>query len=82
MSAAAVGLMGTVVSRIRGGAHPGEVRVVHHGMPHAYIAYADEPIAVGAAVLVINDRGARQVDVEPWDMPGIDSDPAVDTDGP
>lgn len=73
MSAAAVGLMGIVVLRIRGEHQPGEVRVVHNGLPHTYIAYAEEPLAVGAPVLVINDRGARQVDVEPWNLPGLDA---------
>jgi membrane protein implicated in regulation of membrane protease activity len=69
MSATAVGLVGIVVSRVRGGRQPGEVRVVHGGIPHAYIAYAATPLAVGEQVLVINSRGARQVDVEPWTMP-------------
>lgn len=73
MSSAAVGLMGIVVGRVRGGAQPGEVRVVHGGLPHAYIAYAEQLIPVGAQVLVINDRGARQIDVEPWNMPGLDA---------
>ena len=36
------------------------------GIAHYYIAYAATPIPVGADVLVINYRGARQVDVEPW----------------
>ena len=65
--------MGVVVSRVRGGAQPGEVRVVHGGIAHAYIAYSDEPIVMGTQVLVINSRGARQVDVEPWTMPGLDA---------
>jgi hypothetical protein len=70
---AAVGLTGTVVTRIRGGQQPGEVRVVHAGLPHTYIAYSDDPMPVGTRVLVINDRGARGVDVEPWDIPGTDA---------
>lgn len=72
MGAAAVGLLGVVISRVRGGEAPGEVRVVHGGLPHAYIAYASDPLAVGTQVLVINDRGGRQVDVEVWSMPGQD----------
>jgi hypothetical protein len=60
------------VSRVRGGEQPGEVRVVHGGLPHVYIAYADEPVPVGTPVLVINDRGTRRVDVEVWNMPGQD----------
>lgn len=79
----AVGLTGTVVTRIRGGEQPGEVRVVHAGMPHTYIAYADTPLPVGVGVLVINDRGARRVDVEPWDIPVSDAvGVAVDTERP
>lgn len=73
MSATAVGLMGIVVSRVRGGDQPGEVRVVHGGLPHAYIAYSSEPIPVGRQVLVIYSRGARQIEVEPWEMPGLDT---------
>ena len=81
MSSTAVGLMGIVVSRVRGGEQPGEVRVVDRGIPHAYIAYSDEPIAVGEHVLVINSRGSRQVDVEPWDMPGLDAAGVADEPG-
>lgn len=72
MGAAAIGLLGVVVGRIRGGDFPGEVRVVHGGLPHVYIAYAVEPLAVGTQVLVINDRGARRIDVEVWNMSGQD----------
>jgi hypothetical protein len=73
-----VGKVGRVLVRIRGGDAPGEVRVVHDGMQHAYIAYADEPLSVGAQVLVINSRGARRIDVEPWNMPNSG---VVDTAG-
>lgn len=72
MRSATVGLMGTVVTRIRGGELPGEVRVLYAGLPHTYIAYADAPLPVGSSVLVINDRGARRIDVEPWDLPATD----------
>ncbi len=65
------GLVGRVVGRIRGGPLPGEVRVVHGGLPHDYIAYSEEPLPLGAEVLVISTRGARQIDVEPWDIPGL-----------
>jgi hypothetical protein len=72
VGAVAVGLLGVVISRVRGGEAPGEVRVVHGGLPHVYIAYAPEPVAVGTQVLVVNDRGGRQVDVEVWSLPGQD----------
>jgi hypothetical protein len=61
-----VGRIGTVVHAVRGRSGPGEIRVVVAGMPHYYIAFATSPIPIGAEVLVINSRGDRQVDVEPW----------------
>jgi hypothetical protein len=61
-----VGKIGSVVRAIRGGALPGEVRVVVHGLPHYLIAYSKDPVAHGVQVLVIHNRGSRQVDVEPW----------------
>jgi membrane protein implicated in regulation of membrane protease activity len=62
----AVGKVGTVVIAIRGGDRPGEVRVRVDGIAHYYLAYAVTPVPAGAEVLVINNRGARQIDVEPW----------------
>jgi membrane protein implicated in regulation of membrane protease activity len=61
-----VGRVGTVVNAIRGGRLPGEVRVVVEGIAHYYLAYAETSVPAGSEVLVINNRGARQVDVEPW----------------
>lgn len=66
-----VGRTGSVTMRVRGGELPGEVRVVVGGLPHYYIAYCPHPVPAGATVLVINWRGARQVDVEPWGEPGM-----------
>lgn len=63
---ALVGKVGTVVTAVGGGSRAGEIRVVAQGIPHHYLAYAAEPIPIGAHVLVIHYRGARQVDVEPW----------------
>jgi hypothetical protein len=63
---ALVGKVGVVVTAVRGGDRAGEIRVVAQGVPHHYLAYAAEPIPIGAHVLVIHYRGARQVDVEPW----------------
>jgi membrane protein implicated in regulation of membrane protease activity len=74
---ALVGKVGVVVTAIRGGDRPGEVRVVANGVPHHFLAYANQAVPVGAHVLVIHFRGARQVDVEPWSpMPG-DHTPSV-----
>jgi len=74
-----VGRIGTVVHAVRGGHRPGEVRVVVAGLAHYYIAYASGALPVGTEVLVINDRGARQVDVVPW--PGQAAVAAGNTEG-
>lgn len=66
------GRLGRVVHRVRGGAAPGEVRVVHDGMSHDYLAYSPQPVPAGTQVLVVHDRGSRQIDVEPWDIPAPD----------
>jgi hypothetical protein len=69
-----VGKVGLVVSAVRGGPLAGEVRVVVGGIAHYYIAYATAAVPAGADVLIINYRGARQVDVEPWPrMPADDN---------
>jgi hypothetical protein len=69
-----VGRTGRIVTAVRGGSRPGEVRVVVDGIPHYYLAFCAEPLSSGAVVLIINSRGSRQVDVEPWIHPGADSD--------
>jgi hypothetical protein len=61
-----VGKVGTVIIGIRGGDRPGEVRVVMEGIAHYYLGYAATALPVGTEVLVINNRGTRQIDVEPW----------------
>lgn len=63
-----VGKVGSVVKAIRGGQLPGEVRLVIQGIPHYLLAYCGEPVASGADVLVIHNRGSRQIDVEPWNQ--------------
>ena len=73
MQGAHVGQTGTVVSRIRGEGKPGEVRVVHRGVPHTFLAYAAEPIEVETPVLVIAMRGPGQVEVERWDFTNGDT---------
>jgi membrane protein implicated in regulation of membrane protease activity len=79
-SDAVVGKVGTVVNGIRGGELPGEVRLVVAGIAHYYLAYAATALAAGTDVLVINNRGARQVDVEPWPAvpPGANPDGVVE----
>jgi len=63
-----VGKVGRVLVRVRGGEAPGEVVVSVAGAPETYLAYGDDGIAVGTDVLVISSRGARAVDVVPWDL--------------
>jgi hypothetical protein len=72
-----VGRIGLVSAAVRGGELPGEVRVVVEGIPHYYIAYSKNAVVKDQQVLVINSRGARQLDVEPWAQsgPGIDDVP-------
>jgi membrane protein implicated in regulation of membrane protease activity len=60
-----VGKVGTVVTRIRGGDLPGEVRVTVRGTQETFIAYSATPIERHETVLVFHSRGHRAVDVEP-----------------
>jgi hypothetical protein len=62
-----VGRVGSVTHRVRGGEHPGEIRVVVNGLPHHYLAFAPVALPVGAHVLVVGVRGPHQVDVESWE---------------
>ena len=68
MTSPAVGLVGRVVVRIRGGDLPGEVALTVRGAPDTWIAYADEELPVGAEVLVVRDRGGRRIEVVPWQI--------------
>ena len=72
-----VGKVGTVIHAIRGGELAGEAKVVVDGIAHYYLAYSADPQPAGTVVLVINNRGARQIDVEPWPA-GMDCPPAAD----
>lgn len=60
-----VGRPGVVTIAIGGGDRPGEVRVQVRGTFEQFIAYADEPLETGRAVLVYRSRGHRDVDVMP-----------------
>jgi membrane protein implicated in regulation of membrane protease activity len=64
-----VGLIGTVSHAIRGGRLPGEVKVSCDGSINHFIAFCDHALPQGTQVLVVHNRGARQVDVEPWTDP-------------
>jgi membrane protein implicated in regulation of membrane protease activity len=58
-----VGETGVVITRIRGGNQPGEVRIAMRGGSESFIAYGDEPIERGQQVLVIGRRPGRVLDV-------------------
>jgi hypothetical protein len=60
---AVVGRAGTVTIRIGGGELAGEVRIAVRGTVEQFIAYADEVLEVGQAVLVYGSRGHRGVNV-------------------
>jgi hypothetical protein len=59
-----VGSTGTVTVSTRGPEGPGEVVVRFRGGTEAYIAWSEQPIERGTTVVVFNERGGRQVDVE------------------
>lgn len=60
---AVVGSPGTVTVAIGGGPSAGEVSVAVRGTFELFIAYADQPLNVGSAVIVYLSRGHRSVDV-------------------
>lgn len=68
MTETCVGKVGRVCVRVRGDESPGEIVVTVDGAPETYVAYARDEIAVGSDVLVIALRGARRVDVVPWQI--------------
>ncbi|MBF9070701.1 hypothetical protein [Streptacidiphilus fuscans] len=66
---AVIGCTGRLLIGTRGSAGPGEVLVRVRGGTEAFMAWSEEPLPVGATVLVIESRGARQVDVIEWADP-------------
>ena len=65
----AIGCIGVITVATRGPAGPGEVLVKIRGGSEAFIAWSPEPLAKGTSVLVIEERGARAVDVSAWHDP-------------
>ncbi|WP_042420523.1 hypothetical protein [Streptacidiphilus anmyonensis] len=63
---AVIGCTGRLLISTRGSEGPGEVLVRVRGGSEAFLAWSEEPLAVGTTVLVIESRGARQVDVIEW----------------
>lgn len=65
----AIGCEGVITIATRGPDGPGEVLVRIRGGSETFIAWSPEPLPKGTTVLVIESRGARTVDVSPWDDP-------------
>jgi membrane protein implicated in regulation of membrane protease activity len=63
----AVGCVGVVTVATRGADGSGEVLISIRGGSEAYLAWSDEPLPKGRAVLVVRARGTRTVEVVPWD---------------
>lgn len=69
-----VGRTGVLTIGTRGPAGAGEVLIRIRGGSEAYLAWSDEPLPTGSAVLVVESRGLRTVDVVAWsDLPTADS---------
>jgi hypothetical protein len=64
---APIGRVGVLTLGTRGSGGPGEVLVRVRGGTETYIAWSEKPLAKNATVLVIESRGARNVDVIEWD---------------
>jgi len=58
-----VGVLGVLSVATRGADGPGEVVLRVRGGTESYLARSDEPIAVGAKVLVVESHGGRTVTV-------------------
>ncbi|PXW25160.1 UNVERIFIED_CONTAM: hypothetical protein DES50_12227 [Williamsia faeni] len=61
-----IGCTGSLVVATRGGDGAGEVMVSVRGSKELFLAWSQEPLARGTEVLVIDTKGPRTVEVEPW----------------
>lgn len=66
---AVIGCTGVLVIGTRGTAGPGEALVRVRGGSETFLAWSDASLAKGTPVLVVESRGARQVDVIEWADP-------------
>ncbi len=66
-----IGCVGTLIVATRGAHGAGEVMLTVRGSKEAFLARSDEPLPKGTEVLVVEERGARTVVVEPWTGPGL-----------
>jgi membrane protein implicated in regulation of membrane protease activity len=74
----AIGCVGVLTVATRGTGGPGEVMVKVRGGTESFIAWSDDPLPRGATVLIIDSRGRRVVDVQPWADPVDDFPSAPD----
>ncbi|WP_329416481.1 hypothetical protein OG802_33040 [Streptomyces sp. NBC_00704] len=63
---AVIGRTGDLLVATRGSAGPGEVLVRVRGGTETFLAWSEEPLPIGSAVLVIESRGCREVGVIEW----------------
>lgn len=61
-----VGLVGILAVATRGPAGPGEVILKVRGASETYLAWSERPLSRGTAVLVVEARAARALDVVAW----------------
>jgi hypothetical protein len=64
-----VGQVGELVHATRGADGPGEVQIRIRGGSEIYLAWSEKALPVGTTVLIVQWRGARNVDVVPWSRP-------------
>ncbi|MEP7019346.1 MAG: hypothetical protein ABI808_01750 [Pseudonocardiales bacterium] len=67
--ASPIGLAGRIVTASRGEDGPGEVELRIRGGTETFIARSADPLAIGAAVIVLATLGPRTVVVSPWADP-------------
>jgi hypothetical protein len=64
-----IGLAGRIITATRGQGGPGEVEIEIRGGTEVFIARSNDPLPVGAAVIVLATLGPRTVVVFPWADP-------------
>jgi hypothetical protein len=63
---AAIGRVGVLTIATRGSNGPGEVLIKIRGGSESFLAWSDDPLPKGVAVLIVEARGARAVTVVRW----------------
>jgi hypothetical protein len=65
----AIGRVGVLTIGTRGPNGPGEVLIKIRGGSESFLAWSGETLPKGTAVLIIESRGARAVNVVRWSEP-------------